>query len=382
MTEKIKNLGIVLEDKYAQLIRKRIKKEIISTENLHNYVGKEIFLCGTYVYGSIIINEPIKLDLELLKNHKNRHLITEYDINKLWADKNTFYAYSFRINNMLKNPVKYDSTKVILGIVEDIIFLDKQEEEQTEMKKKEIQPVEKVEYYKSYEDKFEALKKLEFSEKYKSSAESFLALYELYLNKLLSKVYDGDGMVLKPEPEVVGNFVRIRIRNPKTIVEGTFRTIVISETEGIKAIIGILKSDKTGPTHIQSVLFDKERWTVERAKEWVKSHKDTLKSMFYVKCSHCGKYFDYLAEKEAGMGYVKCPHCKENVNQLGKRYITEQELLAYSEDPDKDTGKQEPKWVWCKNCEKSFDYYKQLLDNKSTVLCPHCGALVIFEETE
>jgi DNA-directed RNA polymerase subunit RPC12/RpoP len=103
--------------------------------------------------------------------------------------------------------------------------------------------------------------------------------------------------------------------------------------------------------------------------------------MDYIKCSHCGKYFDYLAEKEAGMGYVKCPNCKENVNQLGKGLFTRQELLEYSEDPDKDTGKQEPKWVWCKNCENSFDYYKQLLDNKSTVLCPHCGALVIFEET-
>jgi hypothetical protein len=210
--------------------------------------------------------------LELLKNHKNRHLITEYDINKLWADKNTFYAYSFRINNMLKNPVKYDSTKVILGIVEDIKFL---EDDKITMKKEKQSNVD-THYYKSYEDKLDSLRKLEFSEKYKSVVESFLVLYELYLNKLLSKVYDGDGMVLKPEPEVVGSYVRVRIRNPKTIVDGTFRTIVISDTEGIKAVIGKLKSDPNGSTHIQSVLFDKERWTVERAIAWVNSHKKEL----------------------------------------------------------------------------------------------------------
>jgi DNA-directed RNA polymerase subunit RPC12/RpoP len=450
MTEnkKIKNPGIVIEDKYAQLIRKRLKKEIISTENLHNFVGKELYLCGNYVYGSIILNEPLKLDYSLLASHNKRHMINEEDILKLWPDDNIFYAYSFRINKMFKSGIKYDNTNIKFGTIEDIIFLDKQDKEQAEMKKKEMQQVEKVEYYKSYEDKFEELKKLEFSEKYKSVAESFLALYELYLNKLLSKVYDGDGMVLKPAPDITENYIRIRIRNPKTIVEGTFRTIVISETEGIKAVIGKLKSDKTGPTHIQSVLFEKGRWTVERATQWVKDHRDSLKNMDYVKCAHCGKYFDYMAEKEAGMGYVKCPHCKENVDQTGKcvnnshkkvevqekiettkiwicphcnKEIGEKEIY-YNEktkewfhrpclekgpielpkderefnflnksgsyigsdyiDEDAGKGKQEPKWVWCKNCEKSFDYYKQLLDNKSTVLCPHCGALVIFEETE
>jgi DNA-directed RNA polymerase subunit RPC12/RpoP len=386
MTEnkKTKNPGIVIEDKYAQLIRKRLKKEIISTENLSNYVGKEIYLCGNFVYGSIILNEPLKLDSHLLDSHKKRHLITEDDILKLWPDSNIFYAYSFRINRMFKNPIKYNNTNKNFGIIEDINFIDKKEDNTTNMKTEEINLVD-VNYYKDYEDKLDYLKKLEFSEKYKSVVESFLVLYELYLNKLLSKVYDGDGMVFKPEPDITASYIRIRLRNPKTIVEGTFRTIVISESDGIKGIIGKLKKDPTGPTHIQSVLFEKERWTVERAKEWVEDHKDTLKNMSYVKCSHCGKYFDYLAEKEAGMGYVKCPHCKASVDQEGKVYSEKNQDKYIDNDyitEDKDTGKQEPKWVWCKNCEKSFDYYKQLLDNKSTVLCPHCGALVIFEETE
>ena len=381
--KKTKNPGIVIEDKYAQLIRKRLKKEIISTENLHNFVGKEIYLCGNFVYGSIILNEPLKLDSSLLANHSKRHLISQDDILKLWPDDNIFYAYSFRINKIFKSGIKYNRN-INHGFVDNIEFLNKKDKEQPEMKK-ENQEQEKVEYYKIYEDKLDELKKLEFSEKYKSVADSFLVLYELYLNKCLSKVYDGDGVVLKPAPDITENYIRIRIRNPKTIVEGSFRTIVISESEGIKGIIGKLKKDPTGPTHIQSVLFEKDRWTVERAKKWVEDHKDTLKNMSYVKCSHCGKYFDYLAEKEAGMGYVKCPHCNENVDQTGKVYSEKRaENYVGSDyvDVDDGKGKQQEKWVWCKKCKKSFDYYKQLLDDKSTVLCPHCGALVIFEEAE
>jgi hypothetical protein len=208
-----------------------------------------------------------------LASHNKRHLISEDDILKLWPDSNIFYAYSFRINKIFKNPIKYNNTNKVFGIIEDIKFIDKKEDEKIVMKKEERQP---VEYYKSYEDKFETLKKIEFSEKYKSVVESFLSLYEVYLNKLLSKVYDGDGMVLKPEAETPGDYVRVRIRDPRTMVEDSFRTIVLSEIEGIKAVVAKLKKDANGPTHIQSVLFDKEKWTTARAIAWVDSHRKEL----------------------------------------------------------------------------------------------------------
>jgi len=34
-----------------------------------------------------------------------------------------------------------------------------------------------------------------------------------------------------------------------------------------------------------------------------------------VKCSYCGNIFDYLAEREAGMGWIECPECSEPVTQ-------------------------------------------------------------------
>lgn len=78
----------------------------------------------------------------------------------------------------------------------------------------------------------------------------------------------------KPEPDVTENYVRIRIEDPGKFVDDSFRTIVISAPQGIKAVIGKYKTDPTGPTHVQSYLFDKDKWTVSEAEAWVREHKD------------------------------------------------------------------------------------------------------------
>jgi hypothetical protein len=75
-----------------------------------------------------------------------------------------------------------------------------------------------------------------------------------------------------PEPDVTENYIRLRQREPDEFVDGSFRTIDISASEGIKAVIGHLKSDPEGGTVVQSYLFDKDKWTVERAEAWVKQH--------------------------------------------------------------------------------------------------------------
>lgn len=77
---------------------------------------------------------------------------------------------------------------------------------------------------------------------------------------------------MKPEPEVTENYIRIRVEDPDKFVDDSFRTITISAADGIKAIIGKYKSDPAGPTHIQSYLFDKDKWTVGEAQAWVDEH--------------------------------------------------------------------------------------------------------------
>lgn len=73
--------------------------------------------------------------------------------------------------------------------------------------------------------------------------------------------------------DVNENTIRIRVKDPGLFVEGSFRTITISEEKGIKAVIGKLKSDPSGPTVIQTYLFDKDKFTTAEAEKWVADHK-------------------------------------------------------------------------------------------------------------
>ncbi len=77
----------------------------------------------------------------------------------------------------------------------------------------------------------------------------------------------------KPEPEITENYIRIRVEDPDKFVKDSFRTIDISKEKGIKAVIGKYKSDPNGPTHVQSYLFDKDKWTLAEARAWVDEHK-------------------------------------------------------------------------------------------------------------
>lgn len=82
----------------------------------------------------------------------------------------------------------------------------------------------------------------------------------------------------KPAPDVTENTIRIRVRDPKLFQKGTFRTITIgTASKGIKAVIGRLKG-KTA-TSIQSYIFDKSKWTTERARAWVKKHSSGQSSL-------------------------------------------------------------------------------------------------------
>lgn len=77
---------------------------------------------------------------------------------------------------------------------------------------------------------------------------------------------------MKPEPDVTENYIRIRVEDPDKFVDDSFRTITISAADRIKAVIGKYKTDPTGPTHVQSYLFDKDKWTVSEAQAWVDEH--------------------------------------------------------------------------------------------------------------
>lgn len=74
--------------------------------------------------------------------------------------------------------------------------------------------------------------------------------------------------------DVTANFIRLRQRNPGEFQSGSFRTIDISKSRGIKAVIGRLKGKTT--TTVQSFLFVKDKWTVAEAQKWVKEHRASM----------------------------------------------------------------------------------------------------------
>jgi hypothetical protein len=67
--------------------------------------------------------------------------------------------------------------------------------------------------------------------------------------------------------------IRRRVREPDTFQPYSFRTIWLSEPEGIKAVVGKLKGEDK--LTIQSIIFSKKKdWTMEKARQWIKDHPD------------------------------------------------------------------------------------------------------------
>jgi hypothetical protein len=86
----------------------------------------------------------------------------------------------------------------------------------------------------------------------------------------------------KPEPETEGNYIIIRVKDPDYFDSESFRTIDISQEQGIKATIGCKKGEyKDGKcqigTEVQRYLFDKEKWTLSEAEAWVEKNKKSEK---------------------------------------------------------------------------------------------------------
>jgi ABC-type transport system involved in cytochrome bd biosynthesis fused ATPase/permease subunit len=70
--------------------------------------------------------------------------------------------------------------------------------------------------------------------------------------------------------DITDNKIRARQHEPSEYEKGSFRTIRL--TGGIKAIVGRKKGEKS--TSIQSILFDKKKFTEEQANSWLQRHNE------------------------------------------------------------------------------------------------------------
>lgn len=70
--------------------------------------------------------------------------------------------------------------------------------------------------------------------------------------------------------EETENQIRHSVKDPGDFEDGSFRTITLQGVEGIQAIMGRLKGESK--IVIQSLRFDKAKWTMAEAKAWAKEH--------------------------------------------------------------------------------------------------------------
>jgi cation transport regulator ChaB len=81
---------------------------------------------------------------------------------------------------------------------------------------------------------------------------------------------------LKKKVRITERYLRYRQIEPTKFEEKSFRTVIISPSLKIKAIVGKIKGEKN--TTIQSYLFAKEKWTDKTAKEWLTEHSEAFSS--------------------------------------------------------------------------------------------------------
>jgi cation transport regulator ChaB len=75
---------------------------------------------------------------------------------------------------------------------------------------------------------------------------------------------------VKAELKETDNYFRNIIEKPSLFQKDSFKTIIFSKEKGIKAIVA-KKKDETSLT-IQSILFEKDKWTKDEANKWLKDH--------------------------------------------------------------------------------------------------------------
>jgi hypothetical protein len=108
-------------------------------------------------------------------------------------------------------------------------------------------------------------------------------------------------------------YVRYRVRPPSRFRQNSFRTVDLSADKGIKSVMGKLKPQyvpegtKPDSMVIQAILFDRAKWDLARAKEWVAKNKDRLtviETEAGIKLRKEGQIMDPDPEKEAGLKAV------------------------------------------------------------------------------
>jgi len=96
---------------------------------------------------------------------------------------------------------------------------------------------------------------------------------EKQIEKDVEKEADGiTDLKTKGALDETENYFRHRVEDPKNFAKDSFRTIWLSKDKGIKGVIGKKKGETK--TTLQTVLFDKEKWSKPEAEKWAKENAE------------------------------------------------------------------------------------------------------------
>ena len=76
-----------------------------------------------------------------------------------------------------------------------------------------------------------------------------------------------------PAPDITDKYIVIRVLDPGEFDENSLYSVWIDKDKGIEELMG--KKKGTDEIVVQSYLFDRNTWTIEEARKWVKEHKKT-----------------------------------------------------------------------------------------------------------
>lgn len=112
--------GIYLVEPHGKLIAERKKTAIVKSKEFKKYIGRDIYVCGDFVYAVIKLNKPYKIDLEQFEKLRDKHRISDEERKRWWPDKKSLYLYSFRIVKIFKKPLKYDRVPGVQVFIREV----------------------------------------------------------------------------------------------------------------------------------------------------------------------------------------------------------------------------------------------------------------------
>lgn len=223
----------------AEAILSGRKTMVVKRESL-DVDDRDVFLIhGNMALGVWKLDEPRRMNGIMLDGYGSQTLLRSDERRRLWRDDDEFFVYKAEVLEV------FDAPMVIANAVDGDFVVPNVE----------------------IASAGDAITKAEW------------VMADVVLGRVLARVEPWQEIEKAGKVEETGSSFRARLRDPGLFVR--LRTITIQNKPMIRATTGPLKSDPSGSTKLQSLIFPKsEDWTMARVREWLAAHPDIRKAVW------------------------------------------------------------------------------------------------------